>query len=204
MEGHHYHCVAHVDLRKKRETFTTRRMMAEQCSLPGVLLVPYRPRTWTQHSRAHTRVSVGQAGWEWVEGRFLMWERPRVLTSDTAEPHRFVPQAGSCLSHRDYENRTQTLGLSESRRSRGQARQLSGMAHPSNPCLVSQGDALLLQFQRGPNFLQVSDHRSCVCINTYSPKLLTSSADKITSSHPCQPPPQLHSAAIGHLGSERS
>ncbi|XP_006524994.1 WD repeat-containing protein 27 isoform X6 [Mus musculus] len=34
MEGHHYHCVAHVDVRKKRETFTTRRMMAEQCSLP--------------------------------------------------------------------------------------------------------------------------------------------------------------------------
>ncbi|XP_028639319.1 WD repeat-containing protein 27 isoform X2 [Grammomys surdaster] len=34
IEGHHYHCVAHVDLRKKRETFTTRRMMSEQCRLP--------------------------------------------------------------------------------------------------------------------------------------------------------------------------
>lgn len=86
--------------------------MAEQCSLPGVLLVPYRPPTWTQHSRAHTRVSVGQAEWEGVEGRFLMWERPGVLTSDTTAPHRFVPQAGGWLLPRDYENRTQTLGLS--------------------------------------------------------------------------------------------
>lgn len=34
MEGHHYHCVAHVDLRKKKETFTTRRMMTEQYGLP--------------------------------------------------------------------------------------------------------------------------------------------------------------------------
>ncbi|XP_035296345.1 WD repeat-containing protein 27 isoform X2 [Cricetulus griseus] len=34
IERHHYHCVAHVDLRKKSETFSTRRMMAEQYSLP--------------------------------------------------------------------------------------------------------------------------------------------------------------------------
>ncbi|XP_026643273.1 WD repeat-containing protein 27 [Microtus ochrogaster] len=34
MESHHYHCVAHVDLRKKSDTFSTRRMMARQCSLP--------------------------------------------------------------------------------------------------------------------------------------------------------------------------
>ncbi|CAO2628848.1 WD repeat-containing protein 27 [Lemmus lemmus] len=34
MEGHHYHCVAHVDLRKKSETFSTQRMMDRQCSLP--------------------------------------------------------------------------------------------------------------------------------------------------------------------------
>ncbi|GAB1300539.1 WD repeat-containing protein 27 [Apodemus speciosus] len=34
MEGHHYRCVARVDLRKKGETFTTRRVMAEQCSPP--------------------------------------------------------------------------------------------------------------------------------------------------------------------------
>ncbi|XP_076782672.1 WD repeat-containing protein 27 isoform X2 [Arvicanthis niloticus] len=35
IEGRRYHCVAHVDLRKKTETFTTRRMMFEQCRLPG-------------------------------------------------------------------------------------------------------------------------------------------------------------------------
>ncbi|XP_041535974.1 WD repeat-containing protein 27 [Microtus oregoni] len=34
MESHHYHCVAHVDLRKKSDTFSTRRMLARQCSLP--------------------------------------------------------------------------------------------------------------------------------------------------------------------------
>lgn len=51
------------------------------------------------------------AGWEGVEGKFLIWERPRVLTSDTTEPHRFVTHAGGWLSHRDYETRTQTLGL---------------------------------------------------------------------------------------------
>nr|XP_048277407.1 WD repeat-containing protein 27 isoform X1 [Myodes glareolus] len=34
MERHHYHCVAHVDLRKKSETFSTRRMMARHYSLP--------------------------------------------------------------------------------------------------------------------------------------------------------------------------
>ncbi|XP_052606708.1 WD repeat-containing protein 27 isoform X13 [Peromyscus californicus insignis] len=34
MERHHYHCVAHVDLRKKSETFSTRRMMAGQYSRP--------------------------------------------------------------------------------------------------------------------------------------------------------------------------
>ncbi|XP_076782679.1 WD repeat-containing protein 27 isoform X8 [Arvicanthis niloticus] len=34
IEGRRYHCVAHVDLRKKTETFTTRRMMFEQCRLP--------------------------------------------------------------------------------------------------------------------------------------------------------------------------
>ncbi|XP_031210538.1 WD repeat-containing protein 27 isoform X6 [Mastomys coucha] len=43
MEGHHYHCVAHVDLRKKRETFATRRMMAEQHSLPEDRQYHYRP-----------------------------------------------------------------------------------------------------------------------------------------------------------------
>ncbi|XP_060229291.1 WD repeat-containing protein 27 isoform X4 [Meriones unguiculatus] len=34
METYHYHCVAHVNLRKKNETFFTRRMTAGQCSLP--------------------------------------------------------------------------------------------------------------------------------------------------------------------------
>ncbi|XP_040614205.1 WD repeat-containing protein 27 isoform X1 [Mesocricetus auratus] len=34
VERHHYHCVAHVDLRKKSETFSTRRMMAGQYRRP--------------------------------------------------------------------------------------------------------------------------------------------------------------------------
>ncbi|KAL1770365.1 WD repeat-containing protein 27 isoform X1 [Sigmodon hispidus] len=49
MERHHYHCVAHVDLRKKSETLSTRRMLAGRVSLILYWIHPEDSQYYSRH-----------------------------------------------------------------------------------------------------------------------------------------------------------
>lgn len=164
LESHHYRCVAHVDLRKKSETFSTRRMMARQCSLPGVRLVPCRPPAWRQHLE-----SLGSpwTGWE-------------VLTSDTTEPHRFCA-LGWRLHHRslcgvqglrERENTNPWLS-SQQGLQRAALQHLNGASGQTGA--LSPGCCFIVPISNADP-CPPSGLRPCLCILAHSPKLLPGSA----------------------------